>query len=156
LSAANGQVPSCPLCSGDGGRVVWRNALLRVVHAQEAGFPAFYRVIANRHITEWTDLPASERAAFMQVVEALEQALRQTLKPTKINIASLGNAVPHLHWHVVARFDWDSHFPASVWATPLRERHAANEAALVQKLAVCEQAMIGLLGLSGVVKQFCP
>ena len=40
--------------------------------------------------------------------------------PTKINLASLGNLVPHLHWHIVARFDWDSHFPQPVWGAAQR------------------------------------
>ena len=51
----------------------------------------------------------------MGVVAQVEQALRQHLQRTKINLAALGNLVPHLHWHVIARFDWDSHFPAPVW-----------------------------------------
>jgi len=45
----------------------------------------------------------------------VEQVLRETLAPTKINLAALGNMVPHLHWHVIARFDWDSHFPQPIW-----------------------------------------
>jgi diadenosine tetraphosphate (Ap4A) HIT family hydrolase len=35
-------------------------------------------------------------------------------------LAALGNVVPHLHWHVIARFDWDSHFPAPIWGTAQR------------------------------------
>ncbi len=42
------------------------------------------------------------------------------LRPAKINLASLGNVVPHLHWHVVARFEWDSHFPQPIWASAQR------------------------------------
>jgi diadenosine tetraphosphate (Ap4A) HIT family hydrolase len=55
------------------------------------------------------------------VVGAVERVLREALAPTKINLASLGNVVPHLHWHVIARFEWDSRFPAPVWAAPVRE-----------------------------------
>ena len=47
----------------------------------------------------------------MGAVSSVERVLRDALAPTKINLASLGNVVPHLHWHVIARFDWDSHFP---------------------------------------------
>jgi diadenosine tetraphosphate (Ap4A) HIT family hydrolase len=42
------------------------------------------------------------------------------LAPTKINLATLGNVVPHLHWHVIARFDWDSHFPNPIWGAAVR------------------------------------
>ena len=47
----------------------------------------------------------------MNIVFAVEAALRALLAPHKMNLASLGNQVPHLHWHVVPRFADDSHFP---------------------------------------------
>jgi diadenosine tetraphosphate (Ap4A) HIT family hydrolase len=110
----------CPLCQTDGGLLVVRLATCRVVRAQEAGFPAFYRVIAESHVVEWTDLPESEQLIMMRVVNIVERTLREQLHTTKINIASLGNVVPHLHWHVIARFDWDSHFPAPIWGQAQR------------------------------------
>ena len=121
---------ACPLCSEDGGTLVWRGEKLRVIRADEAGFPAFYRVVWNAHVAEFSDLNAAERAHCMDVVVQVEQALRQHLQPTKINLATLGNMVAHLHWHVIARFDWDSHFPAPVWAAPVRERAPQKEAAV--------------------------
>ena len=96
--------------------LVWRGERLRVIRANEVGFPAFYRVVWNAHVAEFSDLSASERAHCMDVVVAVEQALREHLSPTKVNVAALGNMVPHLHWHVIARFEWDSHFPSPVWA----------------------------------------
>ena len=110
----------CPLCVADGGVLVFRNAHLRVIQADEPGFPAFYRVIWNAHVAEFSDLTPAERGICMDAVVAVERALRTELQPTKINIAALGNMVPHLHWHVVPRFDWDSHFPAPVWAAAQR------------------------------------
>ena len=125
---------SCVLCDTDGGELVWRGDKLRVIHADEAGFPAFYRVIWNAHVAEFSDLPASDRQHCMEAVALVEKALREQLQPTKINLAALGNMVPHLHWHVIARFDWDSHFPAPVWAPPQRARDAENEHGLMQRL----------------------
>ena len=58
--------------------------------------------------------------------------------PTKVNIAALGNMVPHLHWHVIARFDWDSHFPAPVWAAAQRLSPAAQEGAVRDRLPALE------------------
>ena len=124
----------CPLCQQDGGQLVWRGEKLRVIRANEAGFPAFYRVVWNDHVAEFSDLSAADRAHCMEVVVQVEQALRQQLQPTKINLATLGNLVAHLHWHVIARFDWDSHFPAPVWAAAQRERAALHEAAVVAVL----------------------
>jgi diadenosine tetraphosphate (Ap4A) HIT family hydrolase len=111
----------CPLCDTPGGELVFSGAGLRVVRTDEGGFPAFYRLIWHRHVREFSQLHASERALCTEALAAVEQVLLAHLNPEKINLASLGNAVPHLHWHVVARFAWDSHFPAPVWAAPVRE-----------------------------------
>ena len=120
----------CPLCETDGGLLIFKNDQFRVIQAVEAGFPAFYRVVWNAHMAEFSDLPAQERNTCMNAVVTVEQVLREQLKPTKINLAALGNAVPHLHWHVIARFDWDSHFPGSVWAAPQRAESAEKLAHL--------------------------
>ena len=128
----------CPLCATEGGTLVWRGAHLRVIRADEAGFPAFYRVVWNTHVAEFSDLDAPSRQHCMDVVAVVEQALRDVLQPTKINLAALGNMVPHLHWHVIARFDWDSHFPAPVWAAAQRPSPAEPEAALRALLPALE------------------
>jgi diadenosine tetraphosphate (Ap4A) HIT family hydrolase len=52
--------------------------------------------------------------------------VRNIFEPQKVNVASLGNVVPHLHWHVIPRFVDDAHFPAPVWATPARTTDAAT------------------------------
>jgi diadenosine tetraphosphate (Ap4A) HIT family hydrolase len=120
----------CVLCDSEGGALVYANERLRVIHASEAGFPAFYRVIWQTHVAEFSDLNPQDRAHCMHAVVQVEEVLRAELAPTKINLAALGNMVPHLHWHVVARFDWDSHFPAPVWAAPLRAVDDAKVAAV--------------------------
>ena len=61
-----------------------------------------------------------ERQQCLDAVVAVERALRQQLRPAKINLAALGNMVSHLHWHGIAGFAWDSHFPAPVWAAAQR------------------------------------
>jgi diadenosine tetraphosphate (Ap4A) HIT family hydrolase len=111
---------ACELCTAPGGTPVWRDAAWRVVRVADAAFPAFYRVIAQRHVAEFGDLDEPERARCMALVVAVERVLRERLAPTKVNLASLGNVVPHLHWHVIARFAWDSHFPQPIWGAPQR------------------------------------
>ena len=90
------------------------------MRVEDAAFPAFYRVICNHHVAEFGDLLATERARCMDLVVGVERTLRELLSPTKVNLASLGNMVPHLHWHVIARFEWDSHFPQPVWGAAQR------------------------------------
>ncbi|AMO22249.1 HIT family protein [Ramlibacter solisilvae] len=111
----------CPLCDGDGGQLVFRGDRFRVIRATEPGFPAFYRVIWTDHVSEFSDLAPADRALCMEAVACVERVVRQQLQPAKINLAALGNMVPHLHWHVIARFEWDSRFPAPVWAPAQRE-----------------------------------
>ena len=108
---------SCELCKSPGGTLIWQNGLCRVVLVDDADYPGFCRVILNRHIKEMADLPELERQMLMQVVFAVEQALTLLMQPDKINLASLGNVVPHVHWHVIPRFVDDAHFPQPIWAT---------------------------------------
>lgn len=110
----------CPLCEAAGGHVVVSADKYRIVRADEAGFPAFYRVIWNDHAAEFTDLDAADRALCMDAVARVEALMRRYVRPHKVNLAALGNVVPHLHWHVIARFEWDSHFPSPVWAQAQR------------------------------------
>jgi diadenosine tetraphosphate (Ap4A) HIT family hydrolase len=66
----------------------------------------------------------------MATVYAVEQVLRDHLQPAKINLASFGNVVPHLHWHVIPRYADDRHFPNPVWGSAMRDQHAATRPAL--------------------------
>lgn len=113
--------PGCVLCHEHTGLPVWNDADWRVIRAEDADFPAFYRVIARHHVAEFSALLAPERQRCMDLVCAIERVLIEQLQPTKINLAALGNMVPHLHWHVIARFDWDSHYPQAVWGGRQRE-----------------------------------
>ncbi len=113
-------VASCELCDSAGGEILWRDELCRVVLVEDCDYPGFCRVILNRHVSEMTDLDAATRHTLMRVVFAVEQALRELMQPEKINLASLGNRVAHLHWHVIARFSDDKHFPDSVWSEARR------------------------------------
>lgn len=123
----------CSLCETDGGLLVYRNAELRVIQASEAGFPAFYRVVWNRHVSQFSDLSAAERETCMHAVVVVEKVLSSELQPVRVNLAALGNLVAHLHWHVIARFDWDSHFPAPVWAAPQRQPEPAKVAEIASR-----------------------
>ena len=131
----------CHFCDSDGGRVVVRTPQWRLVHAQEAGFPAFWRLVWNEHVREFSELPADQRHACVDALVAIEQVLLAQLQPTKVNVASLGNAVPHLHWHVVARFDWDSHFPTPVWCPAQREAPADRLREVEARLPAIEEQL---------------
>jgi diadenosine tetraphosphate (Ap4A) HIT family hydrolase len=128
----------CELCHGAGGRLLWQNGLCRVVAVDAPGLPGFLRVVLNRHEREMTDLPAHERDRLMAVVFAVEAHVRLSLEPDKMNLASLGNMTPHVHWHVIPRYRADRHFPLAIWAEPVRAegppRAAPDRGALVAAL----------------------
>lgn len=111
----------CELCVTDGGFLVVRNVKLRVIRVLDVDYPGFYRVIWNDHLAEFTDLSTADRVYLMEVVSKVESLVREHLQPMKVNLASLGNVVPHLHWHVIARFDDDKHFPQPIWGSAQRE-----------------------------------
>ncbi|MDP2795205.1 MAG: HIT family protein [Sulfurisoma sp.] len=113
----------CVLCATPGGQVIWQDEVCRLVLVEGddgRDFPGFCRVIWRAHVAEMSDLATSERRHLMNVVFAAELAVRETLRPDKINLASLDNVVPHLHWHVIPRWTDDSRFPSPVWSPAQR------------------------------------
>ncbi len=112
----------CPLCHrAPTETLLWQNDQLRIILANEPDYPALCRVIWHTHIREMGDLAPAQQYYLMHVVFIVEQALRQLLQPDKINLASLGNLVSHLHWHVIPRFHNDRHFPLPIWSAPQRD-----------------------------------
>jgi len=125
---------NCELCNVVGGEVLWQDSLCRVVLVDDCDYPGFCRVIWTAHCKEMTDLPSPQREHLMGVVFAVETAVRQVLQPDKINLASLGNVVPHIHWHVIPRFGQDRHFPNPIWGQALRDALPEPPANLAARL----------------------
>ncbi len=113
----------CELCARPGGDLLWEDGLCRVVRVtgpEGNAFPGYCRVVWRQHVAEMSALPIQHAHHVTDVLLATERALRELVQPDKINLASLGNLVPHLHWHVIPRWKDDSHFPAPIWARPQR------------------------------------
>lgn len=113
----------CELCESPGGEVLLEDpaGAWRVVLVEEPDYPGFCRVIAGSHVRENTDLPPEQRRRLLEVVLLVEEAVREVVRPHKVNLASLGNVTPHVHWHVIPRWEDDRCFPASIWAPARRE-----------------------------------
>jgi diadenosine tetraphosphate (Ap4A) HIT family hydrolase len=112
---------NCALCEPTSQDVLWQDDFCRVVLLNDADYPAYCRVELLGHVKEMTDLSPADRARTMKVVFAVEAALREVIQPDKINLASLGNKTPHMHWHVIPRFESDKHFPNSHWGNAVRD-----------------------------------
>ena len=132
------QANDCPLCRDAAAPALWRDDRCRVVSAADADYPAFLRVIWQAHVREMTDLDPAGQQHLLRVVLAVERVLRTELAPDKVNLATLGNQVPHLHWHVIPRFADDAHFPQPVWGARQRD---SDTAALAQRRARLPELM---------------
>jgi diadenosine tetraphosphate (Ap4A) HIT family hydrolase len=119
-------IAGCELCESPGGEVLHQGTQFRVVLVEDADYPGFCRVIWRDHVQEVTDLSELDRMLLMDVLWQVEHVVREVMQPEKINLASLGNKVPHLHWHVIPRYTDDAHFPGSVWSEVQRMSSTAS------------------------------
>jgi len=81
-------------------------------------FPGWVFVVLTRHAVELYDLEAGERAAMIEEVNRVAQALARVYRPVKMNYELLGNQVPHIHWHLVPRLPDDPVPCWPVWRVP--------------------------------------
>lgn len=109
-----------------GGELLHQAEQFRVVLVDDDNYPGFCRVIWQAHVKEVTDLPELDRMLLMDVLWQVEIVIREVMQPDKINLASFGNMVPHLHWHVIPRYADDAHFPHPVWGQVQRAAAAAT------------------------------
>ncbi|MCC2957837.1 HIT family protein [Massilia sp. IC2-477] len=126
--------PGCELCDL-AVPVVWQDEKLSVIIVDDAAYPGFCRVIWREHVREMSDLAHDDRLLLNEAVFLVEEAVREVMQPLKVNVASLGNVVPHLHWHIIPRYADDAHFPAPVWAQAARQTDEATLAARRAQLA---------------------
>lgn len=88
---------------------------------QEAADIPWLKIFAVEEAKEFTDCNKEAREEIFRVLLILEQAMIRYFQPDKINIASFANYVPQVHWHIMARYKNDSHFPEPMWGEKQRE-----------------------------------
>ena len=123
---------NCVLCSSQKYPIIWRNDLLRIILINDQNYRGYCRVDLINHIKEMSDLDEAIRNEFMGVIFQMEKIVKEYLQPDKINLASLGNITPHLHWHIIPRYLSDNHFPDSIWSE--KKRNNINKFSKVQEL----------------------
>ena len=110
---------SCPLCFPKNENIIYQNDFFRVILVDD--IPGYIRVITNKHIKEFSDLSDEEATRLMLAVKKIEKAIIKTLNPDKVNIAMLGNMVPHLHVHIIPRFKNDPWWPNATFCEKVRD-----------------------------------
>lgn len=109
--------------------------LCRVRLMNDANWPWLLLVPARPEIREIHDLAPADRTLLLDEIVRASQALEALVKPDKINVAALGNMVPQLHVHVIARTRDDIAWPRPVWgAAPRKAYPTAERDALVARL----------------------
>lgn len=89
-----------------------------VLLMNERRWPWLILVPQRPDLRDIDDLPPTDRTTLIEETARASRALKDTVRPAKINVAALGNLVPQLHVHVVARFTDDPAWPRPVWGTP--------------------------------------
>ena len=79
------------------------------------------KIFTQEPYKEMSEVPKKIRMEILDLLDTVEKEMITYYKPTKINIASFGNYMPHVHWHIMARFEEDSYYPEPMWGTKQRE-----------------------------------
>jgi diadenosine tetraphosphate (Ap4A) HIT family hydrolase len=102
-------------------------ALARVLAMKDANYPWVILVPRRAGIVEIIDLDMAERGQLMAEIAQVSAALKSLTGCDKLNVAAIGNVVPQLHVHVVARRRSDAAWPKPVWGAVPAKPYAAGE-----------------------------
>ncbi|MBL1234682.1 MAG: HIT domain-containing protein [Rhodobiaceae bacterium] len=102
--------------------------LCRVLLMNDQRFPWLILVPRLVGLRDFHEVPADHRAQFQVEIDRASLSLQALTKAHKMNVAALGNMVPQLHVHVVARFDGDDAWPAPVWGLGKAAPYPGTEA----------------------------
>ena len=115
---------------------VARLPLCRVLLMKDRRFPWLILVPERESVREIHELTAADRAELIEEIARAGEALQRLFQPDKLNVGALGNVVPQLHLHVVARFATDPAWPGPVWGSGTAVGYADDQlAALRERLA---------------------
>jgi len=98
---------------------IYQNEMIRI-ETEESEIP-WLKIFTQEPYKEMSELPHNLKYEIFELLDVIEKEMIRYYKPDKINIASFGNYVPHLHWHIMARFKEDSYFPEPMWGKKQRE-----------------------------------
>ena len=90
------------------------------IEVHESEVP-WLKIFTRRAVKEFSDCSSEEKSAIWHALDVIEKLMREYYSPEKINIASFGNMLPHVHWHITARFKEDSYFPEPMWGPKQRD-----------------------------------
>ena len=99
--------------------VIYENQSIRI-ETEESEIP-WLKIFTRHPYREMSEVPSEIKFEIYELLDIIEKAMIDYYAPDKINIASFGNYLPHVHWHIMARFKEDSYFPEPMWGRKQRE-----------------------------------
>jgi len=111
----------------------WNLSHVRLSH--NAAFPWLLLMPRREELSEIIDLSETDQEELLREIRFASHALKRLFDPTKLNVASIGNMVPQLHIHIVARFDTDEAWPGPIWNSGVKKDYEPDRlAATVEML----------------------
>lgn len=99
--------------------MIYENTLI-TVEIEPSEIP-WVKVFAKRKVKEFSECSTEEKMEIFRVIDITEKLMLKYFNTDKINIASFGNMLPQVHWHIMARFESDSYFPEPMWGKKQRQ-----------------------------------
>jgi len=99
--------------------VIYENKNIKI-ETEKSEIP-WLKIFTQHPYKEMSEVPSEIKFEIYKLLDVIEKEMLAYYKPKKINIASFGNYMPHVHWHIMARFEEDSYFPEPMWGTKQRE-----------------------------------
>jgi diadenosine tetraphosphate (Ap4A) HIT family hydrolase len=128
----------CPLCADPSKEceIIGDLEVTRAYLQRSASFRGYCVLVLKRHAVELDDLSADERRALMEDIALVARAVRAVCKPRKLNYEILGNMVPHIHVHIIPRYETDPAWDRAAWFALPDESSLSDEeyAALADEL----------------------
>ena len=93
--------------------LIYENGNIKI-ETEESEIP-WLKIFTQNPYKEMSEVPSEIKFEIYDLLDVIEKEMLTYYKPKKINIASFGNYMPHVHWHIMARFEEDSYFPEPMW-----------------------------------------
>ena len=116
----------CELCVTSTLPILWQNNHFRVILVNDQNIRGYLRLELIEHVKEIHHLTPTIQSEMYKIMNIIENIVTDVYSPDKINLASLGNKIPHIHWHIIPRFTNDNFFPQSIWSKPVRQNKFEN------------------------------
>jgi len=112
-------------------------------HQYYTGYTLF---LCKRHVGELHELDPGFRAQFLQEMSDVAYAVYKTVQPHKLNYELLGNAYPHLHWHIFPRYNDDPHVNMPIWVVDKTIRTAPDTVPTPEQVHQLKTSLLRNLG----------